>query len=588
MKKGCWGNIVLRLIRRGNADPIYNAVVRVGEGNKIKTLLTDTDGRAEFKYPTPSAANSFIPEAKYRPYSLCDISINAPDYKEIHIKGCQVFEGVDSCIDIELNKEITTEKKLTKVIPVHLLWLPKNKKINAENKNEKNNAVIKIPQDDFIKKYENIPHFLTVHCGRAEDEAQDKKIGFCDYIMNVSSGLLYPTWPEAALRANILAIITFVLNKMDYYRSQGFSFDIAAEPDGSINYFEERMIFEPIHRITEKLMGCYITKKNNSEPLIAEAYNEQTKKNSGLPLWESIELAESGLDETEILKHFYGNDIFIELYKPVCIAEVFSQTLKKGCADCGVKILQQSLNRIAMYYPAIPVIRGTNGRFDNLTETAVKAYQRNFGLPVTGTADKNTWRSVNFVCSRLKKYAENTERYGGNLPKVLVEGDEGGDVLRLQHYINGISRRFGGKRVLPVIPSGSFDNSTRESITAYQKLKKLPLSGVADKDTWLNIIKDCESFASGNCEKKKYPGTPVGKGSEGENVIYIQNAVNAVKNIISGSAELAVDGIYGQKTKNAVSKIQSFFGLLPNGIADEKTWKALTREYSQIGITAVG
>lgn len=272
--------------------------------------------------------------------------------------------------------------------------------------------------------------------------------------------------------------------------------------------------------------------------------------------------------------------------------EVITGTAKKRYIQPEPADLRQRLNRIAAHYPALPFIRDADGQLADSVGAAVKAYKCVFGLPVTGVTDSLTWRSIVFVCNVLKKYAEpvkkNEERWSEVPYKVQVYGDKGSEVLRLQHYLNTFIRIFGGRRISPVNANGNFDDMTMDCVTAFQKLKKLPLTGVADKDTWLELIKACDGFRATGNTKKEYPGAPVVKGSRGDSVVFVQNALNAIKSVISGKSDIISDGICGEKTQNEIKEIQTLFGFRPDGVVEEKLWRALSREYSCIGFSADG
>lgn len=598
------GNIILKLIKKGGPEPIFNAGVIAGEGEAAQTLLTDTDGRVDFTYSTPPALLSFNPTTDKRPYSICNIRISAPGINDIKVIGCQVFPKITTILSCEVTpcKEGVPMKKQTIRMPVHRLWALNPNNIDSGiywgDFSTKSTGSIKASVSNNIKnKLNEIPEFLVVHAGKANEEAINKAIIFSEYIKNIASGMLYPTWPEASLQANILAMITLAKNRLytNFYRSQGYDFDIAAEQNGFMRFFEGRMLFEPICRITDELLNCYIVKNENDEPLCTKFCDGIRVPYGGLSQWGSNAMALKGDSRDDILRHYYDEDIQIKVCETTA-SDSFSEEIQKGSVNPRVKIIQQKLNRIALRYPSIPLIRDAEGSFGAYTESAVKAYQRLFKLPVNGILDSLTWNSIIFVCNTINKYTEKLKNYAKNYAfeslKVLVYGDTGNDVLKLQHTINSLSRKLGGRCIIPVCINGNFDDKTRESITAFQKLKKIPLSGVADKNTRRLLLEECGDFLTANCSavspKKEYPGLPVAMGSEGENVIYIQNAVNAVKALITGESELIVDGLFDEKTQKSLSDIQTLFGLTSDGVVEENTWNALSNEYFQKGITAEG
>lgn len=553
MARGCSGTVSIRITRKGEPEPVYNAAVVVaGEGTK-QTLLTDADGRAEFDYPAPAVGLSLKPNSGTRPYSLCDITISLPASGEIIIKGCQVFPYITSYINL-----VAPENKGRHevVIPQHILT-------RTEHRNEQNTV--------FTTCLEDVPEFITVHCGKPEEKAPDITVAFPDFIANVASGMIYPTWPDSALRAEMLSIITQArcMIASGVHRNKGY--DIAAEPDGSMHYVQERMIFEPFKRLSAELSPFCIKGGDGTK-----LFNSNR--------WESLALASKGKTELEIIKSRFGDSAYItECRKAV---STFPENIAVEYTPAKIMEIQKCLNHIAVCYPSIPMIVHPDGILNNTTQIALKAYRKQFGLPDGTGLDKDIVRSIEYVCSVLKKYSGLCGG-GQKKNKVLVEGDANSDVVRLQHYLNGLSRRYGVRRIPPVVVNGQFDDQTRASLTAFQRFKKLPQSGVADHATWDLLEKECCAFADRVCEAKAYPGTLYTIGSEGENVAYIQDALNAFLKKL-GAKPLQADGKFDEKTLNALKDFQYLVGLEPTGIVDEDTWKALSEEFVSIGFTAEG
>lgn len=568
MKKMRSGKILIKLLKQGEPEPIINATVVIGKGDSSRTYLTDGDGRIEIPCDAPPMQLSFLPRSVTRPYSLCDLLISAPKINDIHMIACQVFPEVVTLLNCEVQPLINgmVKKKSTIRIPVHGLW--------AENPNNRDGGIYigtfpAVNKKTYnINDHENFSYeFITLHLGRENDEAMNKTISFADYIKNVASGMFYPTWSKEALCACILSVITKAKNRIHtrYYRNLGYPFDIAIEKD--LLYFEGRMLFAPICEIAEELLGQTIL----------------TEKELTFSPWQNLLLAQKGFTAEEILKYIHGNDIRI-VKNEGSQSALFTEPLKKGSIKSEVKTMQQLLNRIALQYPSIPVIREAEGCFGANSEASVKVYQRLFGLPETGCVDAITWQSIVFVSGVLGKYAaknnESKEQSNKNTEKVTLFGDNGDAVIRLQHLINRVSRICGEKLIKPVDVNGTFDENTRESITTYQKYKNLPKSGVCDHETLRCLNREIEKESS--AQEKKYPGTPVVREAEGDQVVYLQNALNAVYEKLFGKSVLEVDGIFGEETQKLVVKTQELFGLEQNGLVDEKTWNAILNEQERI------
>ena len=484
MAKGCSGTVIIRITRKGEPEPVYSAAVVAGEGNQKQTLLTDADGRAEFNYPAPAVGLSLNPGSGTRPYSLCDITISLPASGEINIRGCQVFPYVISYINLIIPE---SKGKHEIIIPRHGMISDKyNKPGTQQNATQNANP-------------ENVPEFITVHCGKPEENAPNVTVSFSDFIANVASGMLYPTWPDSALRAEILSIITLArcIIASGVHRSKGY--DIAAEPDGSMHYFQERMIFEPFRRLSAELSPFCIKGDR------AKLFNKNP--------WESLILASKGKTDLEIIKTRFGDSASVEECKKA-VSTFSLNTGPENFTPDKIMEIQKCLNNIAVWYPSIPIIINADGVLNNTTRIALKAFRKQFDLTESTTLDENVIRSIEYICTRLKKYAGGCE-CAQKKKKVLVEGDNNCDVVKLQHYLNGLSRRYGVRRIPPVVITGLFDDNTRASLTAFQRFKKLPLSGVADLTTLELLEQECMEFADRIYEKKGIPRNALYSGLRG-------------------------------------------------------------------------
>ena len=229
-----------------------------------------------------------------------------------------------------------------------------------------------------------IPETIRVHLGPPDSYAQNVSISFPDYIKNVASSEIYPTWPENALRANILAQISFALNRVytEYYPSRGYDFDITNSTAIDQSYVEGRDIFENISRIVDEIFNNYITRQNNVEPLYALYCDGINTTCNGLSQWGTVSLANEGLSPFEILKRFYGDNIRIVENAPVeaLMPSLPEINLRLGTAGNDVAFIQRRLNRISVNYPAIPKISPVDGIFGIETENAVREFQRVFEI----------------------------------------------------------------------------------------------------------------------------------------------------------------------------------------------------------------
>ena len=255
-----------------------------------------------------------------------------------------------------------------------------------------------------------IPQNIVVHLGRPGDDAQNINVSFPDYIKNVASSELYPTWPESALRANIYAIISFALNRIytDWYPSQGYSFDITNSTAFDQYFIPGRDIFGNISQIVNEIFNDYVRRQGFVEPYFTEYCDGRNVTCDGLSQWGSVSLANQGYTPYEILQYYYGDDIEIVREAPVRInmSSYPGFVLRVGTIGNEVRSVQTRLNRISDNYPAIPKISPVDAVFDLGTADAVKAFQKIFNLPQTGEVDKSTWYKIAYIYTSVKRLAD--------------------------------------------------------------------------------------------------------------------------------------------------------------------------------------
>ena len=255
-----------------------------------------------------------------------------------------------------------------------------------------------------------IPETITVHLGLPNTAAENVTVSFPDYVKNVASSEIYPTWDESALRANILAIMSYALNRVytEFYRSRGYDFDITNTTARDQAFVNGRSYLENISRLVDEMIGSYIRRTGTVEPLAAKFCNGTTSTCDGLSQWGSEALAQEGLDSVEILRFYYGDDIEIVTNAPMAgITESYPGTpLRVGSRGPDVTVVQTSLNRIGQNYPAIPKVSPVDGIFGPQTEAAVKAFQQIFSLDPDGIVGRASWYQIVRVYVAVLKLAE--------------------------------------------------------------------------------------------------------------------------------------------------------------------------------------
>lgn len=337
-----------------------------------------------------------------------------------------------------------------------------------------------------------VPRTITVHLGLPDQWAENVTVSFPDYVKNVASSEIYPTWEPAAIRANVLAIISFALNRVytQFYPSRGYDFDITSTTAYDQKFIRGRDIFENVGQVVDEIFNDYIRREGNVEPLAAKFCNGTTTTCDGLSQWGSQELAQQGLDSVEILRSYYGDDIEIVVNAPVLDEGrgYPGRPLRLGDIGEDVFVVQVSLNRISQNYPAIPKIQPVNGVYDENTREAVRQFQRIFGLTPDGVVGKATWYRLVYLyvgvtrLSELVSQGQQYRRVGFQYPGLLREGNSGEGVRQLQ-YMLAVLAEF-NTALISVAVDGVFGPGTTRSVTAYQRFAGLPADGVVGEQTW--------------------------------------------------------------------------------------------------------
>lgn len=438
-----------------------------------------------------------------------------------------------------------------------------------------------------------VPQNITVHLGRPEQNAQNVTVAFSDYIKNVASNEIYPTWPENALRANIYAIISFALNRVytEWYRSRNYNFDITNSTAFDQAYVPESEVFENISRITDDIFNDYIVRDGNAEPLFAQFCNGTTSRCDGLSQWGTVDLANEGLTPFEILQRYYGDDIRIIENAPVADVEESypGEPLILGDYGNNVQIIQTQLNRIAQNYPAIPKIRETNGIYTVDTQNAVLEFQRIFNLNPNGTVDKSTWYKIKQYYVGVKNLSDLISE-GVSISELqvpfstqLVEGSQGVGVKTVQYYLNILA--YFNPNLLSVPLDSVFGPEAAEGVRVFQRYYGLPVTAVVNTATWnvLNrIYSETVEFLpdgySGDYAKL-YPGYVLSEGMTGENVRDLQTYLAFISQNLEAIPSLSVTGYFGEQTRAAVTTFQNAFGINATGAVGAATWNTIAEQY---------
>lgn len=443
-----------------------------------------------------------------------------------------------------------------------------------------------------------IPEYITVHLGAPDTPAQNVTLPFSEYIANVASSEIYPTWPESAIRANIYSQISFALNRVytEFYRSRGYDFDITNSTAYDQSFVYGRNIFENIERIVSEIFNSYIRRQGNIEPLFAAYCDGIEVSCNGLSQWGSVSLANEGYTPYDILTYYYGNDINIIRDVSVDGAPISAPTFPLSIGSTGDKVrtLQLRLNRISDNYPSIPKVARIDGIFSNDTDEAVRSFQEVFGLSPDGIVGNATWYTVNRIYNAVKRLNEldsegiRLDEVTKQYPGTLSLGSQGLGVSNLQYFLAYLSDFY--STIPPLEIDSVFGNQTREAVLAAQRTFGLTADGIVGEQTW-NAIYDAyrgivdtipREYVEG--QVLPYPGTPLRVGSDNDNVLLLQQYLNVIADVYPEVNPVSLTGYFGPQTENAVIAVQRLSGIDPSGVVAAPTWDAVTSLYSDIVI----
>lgn len=370
-----------------------------------------------------------------------------------------------------------------------------------------------------------IPQYITVHLGPPDSNAQNVTLTFPQYIKNVASSEIYPTWSDSAIYANIYAQISYALNRVytNYYRSRGYDFDITSSTAYDQKFINGRTIFENIDRIVDDIFTTYIRRVGTVEPLAAKYCNGTTVTCEGLSQWGSEYLAQQGYNSVGILKYYYGDDIELVPNTPISnIQTLYPGTpIRRGDRGDSVFVIQRAMNRIAMNYPAIPTVT-EDGIFGESTERTVRTFQQIFNLTPDGIVGEATWNKMVMLYVAIRRLAEldseGVKFIGTSFEypnDTLKFGSRGEQVELLQYMINTVAEFYD---TIPSVEStGYFGEQTQNAVIALQRQFGLKTDGIVGEQTWEALYSaykgiDDEVFIP-DSNVLSYPGSVVKQGA---------------------------------------------------------------------------
>ena len=483
------GYLQIQVRTAQEAIPIDGARVLVldDEGNTIYRLTTDTSGETQ-AVPLQTLDRSFSQNPNYvgTPYISYGVIVETEGFEQHTVTQIPIFDGETATLPVALLplQNVQTRQMAEPLIigsPAVTMTEPRNQEGSSA--------------DSRILRQVVIPNPITVHLGVPSASAANVQVTFSDYVKNVASCEIYPTWPVSALRANIYAIMTFALNRIytEWYTSRGYDFDITNNTAYDQYYVPGHPIYDSISRIVDELFGEYVRRQGQNAPYFTSFCNGTTATCQGLSQWGTVSLANQGYSPIQILRYYYPNDIEIAETNIVtgALSSYPGTPLRLGSSGLDVQTIQTYLNRIRRNYPAIPAVTDPAGTFGESTRNAVVEFQRDFNLTPDGIVGKATWYKMSHIYAAVTRLAEldsegNSLGIGTVPPNVILrQGSQGQDVVTLQYLLNVIAQYH--PKVPAPVQDGIFGSGTRQSVIAFQQAMGLDPDGIVGPATWQSL-----------------------------------------------------------------------------------------------------
>ena len=405
------GTLQINVTSSVSAFPVERAEISISytgvPESTLEKIQTDSSGQTEtIELAAPPEEWSLDIEEDRQPYSEYTLSIKAPGFEPVNIAGTEILANVKAIQNIQMKPaDVSGEEDQVFVIPAHTLYGDYPPKI-AE-------AEIKPVTEtgEIVLSRVVVPEYIVVHDGSPRDStATNYYVKYKDYIKNVASSEIYATWPENTIRANVLAIMSFTLNRVytEWYRNKGYDFTITSSTAFDHKWIPERNIFDSISVIVDELFADYLSRPNVRQPILTQYCDgRRVSCPNWLTQWGSKALGDQGLTAIEILRYYYGDDMYINTAQEISgIPSSWpGYTLEQGASGEKVLQMQEQLRVISEAYPAIPKVEA-DGIYGPATAQAVEKFQSVFGLPVTGTVDYSTWYKISEIYVGVSRIAE--------------------------------------------------------------------------------------------------------------------------------------------------------------------------------------
>ncbi|MCB7303430.1 peptidoglycan-binding protein [Bariatricus massiliensis] len=406
------GRLQINVTSEITARPVPDATVQISytgvPDSTLEEVTTDTSGQSEtLELAAPPLEYSLNPQIEEQPYSEYTLDITAPGYEPMSIAGAEILPDVTAIQNVQLRPLADNEAENVFVIPAHTLYAEYPPKIPEDEIKPMNET------GEIVLSRVVVPEYIVVHDGSPRDTtAQNYYVRYKDYIKNVASSEIYATWTENTIRANVLAIMSFTLNRVytEWYRNQGYDFTITSSTAFDHKWIPERNIFDTISVIVDELFANYLSRPNVRQPILTQYCDgRRVQCPNWMTQWGSQALGEQGYSAIDILRYYYGDDMYINIAPEISgIPSSWpGYTLSQGSSGDKVRQMQEQLNVIAGAYPAIPTVT-VDGIYGPGTAAAVTKFQSVFGLPQTGTVDYRTWYKISEIYVGVSRIAELT------------------------------------------------------------------------------------------------------------------------------------------------------------------------------------
>lgn len=595
-----YGTLIMEITTAQQALPLAGALVHVfnDEGTVELNLLSGPDGKTEVvRIDAPDRELSLDFNYTGIPYSTVHVTVELTGYVTTTYRDVQIFAQEEALLEVDL----LTRERTSEEVPDEVIEIPQHGLTRALKRSCGCSEVIQPEQSvaPYVLDSPIIPKYITIHLGRPDSSAQNVQVTFKDYIKNVASSEIYPTWPQQSLRANIYCQISLAMNRVytEWYRSRNYNFDITNSTAYDQYFVYGRDIFTTISKVVDEIFNEYIRKVNTVNPFYAEYCDGRQVWCAGLKQWGTVDLANQGRNAFEILKYYYGNNIeIIDTNRIEGVSGSYpGLSLRRGDRSNSVGIVQNQLNRIAVNYPNIPTTYPVDGIFGAGTEASVKAFQKQFNLTQDGVVGKGTWYKISYIYVAVKKLAELTsegveDRVPGVYPGTpLREGDRNVFVQEMQFYLQKVSL------FTPKVPTlkidSTFGRGTKNAVIGFQSLARLAQDGIVGQQTWNILVRAYRDTLKANPPADQlipnYPGTALRVGSRGENVKIMQSSLNTINQSLGVMTLIQVDGIFGVATERVVRAYQVRFGLQADGVIGRQTWDSISAQLTIASTNAV-